>query len=542
LKRESPRAGQPVTTRWQSVYPVSSVLLGVLAFSITLFRVCTQSIAHDEALSYWWHLRDPVSLLTYSATNHVLSTLATEVSIRLLGLGEIPMRLAGLFGAAIYIVFTILLARRLFGLGIILPAATALLCFNPTVMDFLVAARGYGLGLGFLVTSIYFLIGLGESPDSDPHSQRWRRTAAWAGIALALSMASNLTNMIPAACLGLSMFVVALTGGVFPKPTGEALKGLAKYFVLPCGFTFLFITWPYLTQVHRRQLYIGYPSKSEALHDLFNSTFLFRWTDDVFSSSLSAVQSPSHSWPAMISNVGSFIILPLFFVILAVSMVRCVATHKSAATLEKRIVVPSSVLSVIFILGMHKIGGVKYPVTRTCLYVIPLFTISLLLVIRDLPFRSVYRSMGLAVAILAVASYAASSHLKYYRYNAYDETSREMFFHVLSDIKSGGLEKVRIGGTWWYEPEINFYAAKYNARQIGIYEIADSSCDGCPVHSFAGWENVPTAQRSDLNPDRLNPQQYDYFILTPGMKNVPVSTRVVFRSSKDNVTVVAVKR
>jgi hypothetical protein len=108
-----------------------------------------------------------------------------RLSVWLLGLSHLSLRLPALIGGSIYIYATYKLSRRL-APG---PAIHALLliCFlwNPFVMDYMVAARGYGLALGGFAVSLYLLARIIETATSPIP------TAALLSICAAISFCAN---------------------------------------------------------------------------------------------------------------------------------------------------------------------------------------------------------------------------------------------------------------------------------------------------------------------------------------------------------------
>src|SRR5947209_6902870 len=95
---------------------VAKVYLGAL-WLVCLYRAITQSIVHDEALTYQLYLAAPFGEMfhTYSANHHFLNTLLMYLSVSVFGLSEWSMRLPALAGAALYFAAVYRLARRAFG-------------------------------------------------------------------------------------------------------------------------------------------------------------------------------------------------------------------------------------------------------------------------------------------------------------------------------------------------------------------------------------------------------------------------------------------
>jgi hypothetical protein len=127
---------------WQVL--AAGVLL--FAFGFSVYRANTQTIAHDEALEYEWFLDGGVGhVFTFNGTNHVLFTLLAKPIVWSLGNRELFYRSPSLFGAAIYLLASYLLCRRLFGQGATFFFAFVLLTLNPQILDFMPAARGLRL-------------------------------------------------------------------------------------------------------------------------------------------------------------------------------------------------------------------------------------------------------------------------------------------------------------------------------------------------------------------------------------------------------------
>src|ERR1700676_4169308 len=69
-----------------------------------LYRAITQSIVHDEALTYRLFIDAPYRQIfqLFSANHHFLNTLLMKLSVSIFGVSEWSMRLPALAGAALY--------------------------------------------------------------------------------------------------------------------------------------------------------------------------------------------------------------------------------------------------------------------------------------------------------------------------------------------------------------------------------------------------------------------------------------------------------
>jgi len=509
-----------------------SVAILLSAFGFAVFRASVQAISHDEALTYVWFLDGGVDkLLHFDANNHVLFTFLAKPFVKLLGPREIFLRGASLLGAAGYLAIAFLLSRRLFGDGLLFVICTALLALNPMVMDFASAARGYGLGLTFLLGAMYAFAERIERGRFDPVAADWRKGCAAASVLLALAFAANLTNLIPALSLTLAFAITVLPTGVWRSgTTGSGLREFVQWTIFPGAAAGLFLMWPFLIQARPYHFYVGYGRAADTLRDVFNSTFLYRWTDDFFLNLGGQPPAPG-SWQELASNAGTYLALPLLVVLLIAGALlpgKEPAGSEEKQTALRRFFCGASAGCVILIAALHLIVHLKYPVSRTCLYVIPLFTVSCLLLAKE--FSARVRLPGLSMAGLLLAGvvlldYASVMQARTFRYNAYDIISRDLYQVIEKDALSRGLTNVRVGGTWWYEPEINFYRLRDRARWMLPYEIKDRSY----------WWQTPGA---------LEPAAYDYFVFIPPSDPQLTGPRVrsIYHDEKTQVTIIALAR
>ena len=502
------------------------------AFGLAVYRARTQAIAHDEATTYQFFLDGGVyHVLFYNPANHVLFTLLAKPIVWVLGVTEFTLRAPSLFGAAAYLIAIYLLCAKLFGDGLLLPVSAALLSFNPQILDFLPAARGYCLGLACLAIAMYIFTELLDRGGFEPEDSCWRWGCAAASILLALSVAASYTNVVPAACLTLSFSVAALEGfSTFKNLRDARLGSLAQYLVFPGVVAGFAILWPFVIQARPAHVETNMGGASDALRDWFNASFLYKWTDDVHSS-LGGVPPVTGSWPARVSDLGTYVFLPLLFCFVVLGLflaLRVAAEARTKQNAQLRMYAGAAITSVVFIFLLHAIVRINYPFSRYCLFFVPLFTIGALLAARDIYSRSprvYWKAAGLAVAAVVLLDYAVSVNTSYFRYNAYDIISRELFETIAKDAAPRGLTNVRVGGTWWYEPELNFYRRRNNAAWMLPYDIKDKSYF---------WET----------PNSLVPADYDYFVFLPASDPRLTGPRVrtIFHDDKTQVSLIALAR
>ena len=241
---------------------------------VCLYRAITQSIVHDEALTYQLYLAGPAARIfdLFDANHHFLNTLLMKVSVSLFGLSQWSMRLPALAGAALYFAAVYRIATRHFRTVAASLLMAGLLTLNPLILDFMVAARGYGMALGLFLWALAILLDHLRDPASQP-----LRDLLIGGAALGLSIAANLIFVVPAVVLaGLALLLEKK-----PEPADHAKKkprkreqahsraSLWKHFVpAACGVVLvLFLTAP-LDRATSANFYVGAGGVTESLRNL----------------------------------------------------------------------------------------------------------------------------------------------------------------------------------------------------------------------------------------------------------------------------------
>ena len=138
--------------------PRSRLILGiavVFAMAWAIARAYVQSITIDEADTYNLFVFRRIYLY-YAANNHVLNSTLMYGFTEWLGTSQFTVRLPALLGAALYLGAVYRLCRFLGTSLFVQLTLFVCLVFNPFIFDHLVAARGYGLALAFMMWAIVY--------------------------------------------------------------------------------------------------------------------------------------------------------------------------------------------------------------------------------------------------------------------------------------------------------------------------------------------------------------------------------------------------
>jgi hypothetical protein len=143
----------------------------------------------------------------------------------------------------------------------------------------------------------------------------------------------------------------------------------------------------------------------------------------------------------------------------------------------------SLLVTVLLIVALHVGAKVPYPAARTALYLLPMATLAVLLA--AITWSAPARAVTLVGAVLLLLWYGVELHSRCFAYARYDAGAKPLFLAMQRDARLHFRRPVRVGGTWIYEPAVNFYRALYHA----------------------GW--MLPMRRDYQKPE---PSQYDYFL------------------------------
>ncbi|MDZ4802211.1 MAG: hypothetical protein SGI92_28975 [Bryobacteraceae bacterium] len=361
-----------------------SILLIVAVLGICCWRARTQSFTIDEAFVYNRFVSKDLAEMakSFDACNHVLHTLLMKVSRYALGGGEMAARVPSLAGALLYCIVAFQITRLLFA-GWSQVLCLALLTLNPLLLDFLIAARGYGLALGLFLWALLCAI----------HYATRGFESKWlfrAGVLAGLSIAANLTLLIPVAGLGLALLLLASRDGVragwhvFDAYGGPAIV-----------IAFLFLVLP-LLNASREDFYFGANSLTSSVDGL-TASFL----------------KVQERWPArhpeVFLAVGRFLVVPGIVLALLAGVGAHLRRYLKSVQPEWRSApfllfgIPV-IASIVAIFVSHFLAGVRYPEGRTALYLLPLTFLACFAGVRLAESRRAALALNLAAAALVLVS------------------------------------------------------------------------------------------------------------------------------------------
>jgi len=135
--------------------------IGLFLVICNVIRICTVPLTVDESPSrsdLFVGYGDYVHLRRVTANIHILNSILRKASIEAFGNTPFFLRLPNLLAQILFLVCCYRLLCRLFKESQWRIAAFLICALNPFVLEFWGYSRGYGLAIGFMMASIYFLI------------------------------------------------------------------------------------------------------------------------------------------------------------------------------------------------------------------------------------------------------------------------------------------------------------------------------------------------------------------------------------------------
>ncbi|MGA2117251.1 MAG: hypothetical protein ABSH56_21125 [Bryobacteraceae bacterium] len=437
-----------------------------LVWLVCLYRAMTQSIVHDEALTYGFYIGAPLSQIFqfYDANHHFLNTLLMRISASIFGVSEFTLRLPALGGAALYLAAVYRICVREIGGDAAAFLTAALLALNPMILDFMVAARGYGMALGFLMWALAVLVAYVRRPESVA-----ARELLWAGAALSLSIMANLVFAVPAMVLTAAAWAMLKTArpAVLPAPApppaskkrqrrrkrqvlldqDRALRTFWRWLVIPAAAgCAVFILISPVAQSTPGKFYAGAQTVAESLRSLYSVSLAH-----------GGPLQQAALWPVLRDGVA-FGLAPLTLLgALAAGIVR----RNILLVLVSATAIGCGIVPLLLHVAIHLL----YPLDRTGIYFLPLTCLALAGLSEQIGgsgWWKAARVCAAAISILVVAQFLLEFNTRKFAVWAYDADTHAILAALGKAVPNKRPGSVRIANSWQLEPSLNFYAMKDN--------------------------------------------------------------------------------
>jgi hypothetical protein len=407
------------------------IAAALFAFCWAVMRARVQSITIDEATSFLLFCRYRAAFIFWpSSNNHILNSALMWLTTHAFGISSLTVRAPALMGALLYIVICYFLCRVITDDFILRFLILICLLFNPLVMDFMVAARGYGMGGALLLTAIAISIG------GLTIRRRLPACTTLSSVALGLSFAANFSFAFVDAAALAAILVWAIR-----RRGSDSIARIVVYCVVPGLFVAMAMCGYALMHWNRDEsLSVSATSIADTIRSIADdSLFGLHWKP----------------W-----------ILPVL-AILCVGRAVVVGFDGFAA-----------VLTAIGIssLAMHWLAfhffRTPLPLDRKALYLIPLFTL-VVGIVAATPSRSaiglwLQRAMKGGLLLLA-CFYLLCLRRDYFQEWQWGEDTKDVYSELTRLNARYGVTDV--ASSWYYAAVLNFYRAASDRQTFPEFEV-----------------------------------------------------------------------
>jgi hypothetical protein len=419
-------------------------IAAAIAIYLVIARACVQSITIDEADSYLLFAHQSWPAQWYpSSGNHVLNSILMRLITTVFGISELTVRSPAILGAILYIASAFYLAASLATRKLLQLSIFVCLVYNPFVLDYLVAARGYGLAIGCLMAALALIAKMVLSGEAT------RNECTGVSVFLALSFAANFSFAIANACVLLLFFLwAARREKIRPLAISCFVPGFAVAFVLAGSVVW---NWP------KGQLYFGSQHLSEMWAGLRDTSF-DNLNPEIFNPLLL-------SWLSYLQPVLPYLAALTFFALLITVEIRRWRSRprfKDELLTLMRLFTGMAILTIFLHWAALRTFHLLLPKDRTALFLVPFLTLALaaaLAICCRSKEKDYFRIAGMGVMLLAAIYFIGCIRLEYFKEWKFDADCKHVYW-ICEDLqrRCGAATFVT---NWRYNSPLNFYRTAY---------------------------------------------------------------------------------
>jgi hypothetical protein len=415
------------------------VLRAAAAFALvwSILRAVQQAITLDEADTYFWFAgREAKFIWDPFPNNHLLNTLLIWIGTHVFGVSALTLRLPALLGAALYISVAYFLCRAITGRFALQLATFVCLVYNPFVLDFFAAARGYSLANAFLLAALAVPVW---------HTRTGRKSvpvsSALASAAIGLSFASNFSF----AFVGSAALLVIVIWAIRQRGIDSMLH-IIGCCTVPALVVSLGMCGYQIAHYPRNQLWYGARSLGEMTQSLVDA-------------SLYRLPSPLANINA-IESVGRFL-LPALGVLCACRLILGSLDREFRRDVRARIAASIACILILTLTAHYfafRIAKLPLPMSRTGIFFLPLCTLLIAAVAASPAKSPLSRLLGHAITgvfICLAAHYLLCLRYTYFREYETAADMKEVYRVIDRLNRAYGVQDFTADGA--YRSSLNFY-------------------------------------------------------------------------------------
>lgn len=473
---------------------ISLQLCLVVVFGLGLlwyisYKAFHLSFTHDEAYTYTHYVHqafmDIISYKTPYTNNHILNTVLMKYSEVFFGSSELALRLPNILAFVIYSVFSVLLFYK-YCPKLILPFYL-LMVLNPYLLDFFALARGYGLSIGFLVMSLYYLC-LYFTSKHNKHLILFN-----AGAFLAVLSNFSLLNYYVAALITYNVVLYAVSKIDSSNSSYHFFKQ-NKINIASVILTGAVLYEP-LRRISKMSL-LDFGGKNGFMEDTV-STAVYSFFYEM--------HVPDFYMLLLKTAFTITVVLSLGLIVLKFIKKKSLFFVRKSPNILVNVILPSIILMTIL---QHLLLGNDFYIQRFALFFYPLYILNFVFLLShfyDSGFKKTIAISSVIVACLFIYNLKLNYNLIYYKDWKWDRDIKCMIQKLVIEHQKNPDKQIRLGINWLFEPDVNFYRYTWNlswlnpAHRRGISQYDDYFYILDIDKEFESLSNKPVIYKDDVS-------------------------------------------
>jgi len=395
-------------------------------FAFCCYRAWRQAITIDEATTCNTYVSGPWSLLAapYDVNNHVLFTICAKLSVLAFGISEFTLRLPSVLAGLLLILGVFDLLQQTVRSPSLRWAAFIAVCLHPLMLDFSIAARGYGMSEAFFVWAVCYAL---------------RKRYVASGLLLGLAASAHLSIVIPSLAL-----ILTVTCLEYRDCRRVPVKMTASAFAL-----FAVICFASMRSAQRGDFTLGFPTLRQTLLHLIWSSIRAMTGPGLFGTSRG------------LEIIATFLAPALALISIAFSL-RLLGDPAARVRL-----VPLVTLAVTLggIVVAHFLFSLPYPVDRAALFAVPLGA-AMWAVSGDSSNHSVVRLVWLLPFVVFALQCVTQLQTRAFVSWPWAMDNREIAGLLRERTAQRPPASVSVSTNWTMQSEMEFYRRYYHIRAL----------------------------------------------------------------------------
>jgi hypothetical protein len=457
----------------------SKVLIAILSSFLLVFlfyKINVSSFTHDESFTFneGYHLSSTKHIFSYKksfSNNHLLNSYFIKLMTNIPGPNsELKIRFPNFLLFILYLFFAFKLSKRnVF--------TFVLLTTNILLFDLFGLARGYGLGLGFMMAAVYFII--------NSFKKRQYQNIIFFHSAMLLASLSHFTFLFVYSCIMATYFTMILVQTIFKVNRLKDEIRLLLFNLINILIVLACVRVPVKRMLNNNSFKFVEDSG-------FYGATLKHYGKIIFQN------SELNPTGLLVFQIGFslFVLISVFVICQNLYSLKGAFLNKERQSI---FFIGLGFFIPIGLLAQNLILDIRYPVERFLIFMVPIYILAFVHFI-NLIFRNQQQLKNgfiIMLSCISLISFVLLQNPKVCGEWEYDRETKFMLLDIKEQMNNKYVDKkFQIGVDWIFEPTVNFYREQMPLEWLqpcnrdgflktdDLYYLFENELDKLPIREF----------------------------------------------------------